>query len=155
MECSLHVLLILLIRWAFFTRTKCWVSDEGGGEALKGGVGQQAYQTSLGEKSFFNQAVLPGCTTDCFSRTSSSSCSVIISFTRLLLGQYYLCFLFQFALIFVKKSKLLGCVAYFTGLVVLKRWFVLGFILGWLWEVHLSAQDCRISRLWAEEPPRN
>lgn len=51
MECSLHGLLILLILWAIFTRTKCWVSAEGAGEVLKGGVGERPYQTSL-EKSF-------------------------------------------------------------------------------------------------------
>lgn len=47
MECSLHVLLVLLIQQSVVTRTKCRVSAEGGAEVPKGGEGKRGFGWSL------------------------------------------------------------------------------------------------------------
>lgn len=80
MECSLHVLLALLIQQSVVTRTKCRVSAEAGAEVPKGGVGKRGFGWSL--KNLFSLC----CTSEydlslIFKEHFSPPFSVFINFT--------------------------------------------------------------------------
>lgn len=116
---------------------------------LKGRAGERWRMSDFPGKSWFQSGSGPGGTTNCFSRTFSSPCSVVTGFTRLLLGPQCLCFLFQFAVLPVKESKLFGCcVAHFTELAGLKLWSILGFILG---KDGVQPEYTRLSRISSYE----
>lgn len=91
---------------------------------LKGGARERWRMSDILGKSYFQSGSGPGGTTNCFSRTFRSPCSVVTGFTHLLLGQQCLCFLFQFDVLSVKEAKL------FAVLAGPKLWPILGFILG-------------------------
>lgn len=100
-----------------------------GAERRVGRKGERVRMSGIPGKSCFQSGSGPGAT-NCFSRTFSSPCSVVTGFTCLLLGQQRLCFLFQFAVLSAKESKLFVVLHFFTELAGLKLWSILGFILG-------------------------